>query len=194
MDGNDFKNVAPKNGNSLAAGDWRELLIESAAFVHTSEKSKSKALRMMAESLFVDCLRGVRDRIIEALVEREGLLSTGIGLGIAMPHTRISAVGEHFIESRFGWFSFSPPIEWDSVDAQPVRLAICINCPQDCKKLYLESLAKINRLIGSQGRGRPFDKQVFESVIGAASADKLRQVVTTRFDELWSPQDQGDPE
>jgi mannitol/fructose-specific phosphotransferase system IIA component (Ntr-type) len=79
------------------------------------------------------------DALLAALLERERIASTGIGLGVAVPHAKIECVKDFAIaygRSQHG-------IEYDSFDGQPVHHVILIAGPPDEQQLYLRFLATI---------------------------------------------------
>ena len=74
-----------------------------------------------------------------AVLEREEVLSTGIGLGIAVPHAKIAGVKEFVLalgRSRDG-------IDFGALDGEPVRLAVLIAGPPDRQARYLQILAGV---------------------------------------------------
>lgn len=81
------------------------------------------------------------DALLHAVQEREGLLSTGIGLGIAIPHARIAAVREFVVAVGL----HGEGLEFGSIDGKPVHIVVLIAGPQDAKKPYLELLAQISK-------------------------------------------------
>ena len=81
------------------------------------------------------------DGLLQAVQEREGLLSTGIGLGIAIPHARIASVKEFVVVVG----RHAQGLEFGSIDGKPVHIVVLIAGPQDAKKPYLELLAQISK-------------------------------------------------
>jgi len=92
----------------------------------------------------VETLRGspdVRDvdAVLDAVRERERDLSTGIGLGVAVPHAKIAGVADFLLaygRSREG-------IEFESYDDRPVHHVVLIVGPPDRQPRYLQVLASI---------------------------------------------------
>lgn len=81
------------------------------------------------------------DALLHAVQERERLLSTGIGLGIAIPHARIASVREFVVAVG----RHTEGLEFGSIDGRPVHIVVLIAGPQDAKKPYLELLAQISK-------------------------------------------------
>ncbi|MEL6570564.1 MAG: PTS sugar transporter subunit IIA [Pseudomonadota bacterium] len=79
--------------------------------------------------------------VIDALAEREALGPTGVGHGIALPHARL---GE--LESVCGMFlRIEKPIDFDSVDRQPVDLVFALLAPENAGVDHLKALALVSR-------------------------------------------------
>lgn len=79
--------------------------------------------------------------VIEALIEREGLGPTGVGHGIALPHARLAAAKS--VEGIF--LRLEKPLNFDSVDRQPVDLVFCLIAPEDAGVEHLKALALVSR-------------------------------------------------
>lgn len=76
-----------------------------------------------------------------ALQERENLGPTGVGSGIALPHARLASV-----ESVLGFFiRLEKPLDFESVDRQPVDLVFCLLAPEDAGVEHLKALALVSR-------------------------------------------------
>lgn len=81
-----------------------------------------------------------RAALLAAVRDRERVLSTGIGLGIAIPHAKIPgvtrfvvAVGRH-----------AGGIDFDAIDGKPVHIVVLIAGPQDAQDRYLRLLARLS--------------------------------------------------
>lgn len=87
---------------------------------------------------------GLHERgIFDALVERERLGSTGIGAGTAVPHARLSELdGLCVIFARL-----DRPIDFESVDEQPVDLIILLLSPEAAGADHLKALSRAARLL-----------------------------------------------
>lgn len=81
--------------------------------------------------------------VVDALLEREGLGPTGVGHGIALPHARLPGlkqVGGLFVRIK-------KPLDFDSVDRQPVDLAFALFAPEEAGVEHLKALALISRTL-----------------------------------------------
>src|SRR3954451_3761285 len=85
-------------------------------------------------------------RIVETLMERERLGSTGMGQGIAIPHGRLAGL-PHIV----GLFArLETPIAYDAIDDQPVDLVFLLLAPEDAGADHLKALARVSRLLRNQ--------------------------------------------
>lgn len=101
---------------------------------------------------------------IEAIFEREGVASTAIGGGIAMPHARLTSV-EDFVIS----LGISPMgVRFDSQDGRPVHLIIMIASPEAQRSRHLMMLACI--------AGRLRDLNILQSIVGAPNSEAALQL------------------
>lgn len=82
------------------------------------------------------------DRLLTAILEREALMSTGIGMGIALPHPRNPLVRE---EESFVALGFTEqPVDWNSLDG--VRVDTLLLIVSVSAKQHLRTLSEINYL------------------------------------------------
>jgi PTS system nitrogen regulatory IIA component len=81
--------------------------------------------------------------VFEILNRREKLGSTGLGQGIAIPHGRLPN-----ITRVYGLFArLATPVDFDSVDGQPVDLVFALVAPDHAGADHLTALARISRLL-----------------------------------------------
>jgi PTS system nitrogen regulatory IIA component len=110
---------------------------------------------------------GIADRrIYEALAERERLGTTGIGAGVAIPHSRLPE-----LTRLYGLFArLERPVAFEAIDDQPVDLVFLLLAPLDAGADHLKALARMSRLLRDRG--------TCEKLRGANSADALYVLLT----------------
>jgi nitrogen PTS system EIIA component len=82
-------------------------------------------------------------RLLDALLERERLGTTGIGHGIAIPHARLDEIG-HLV----GLFArLDQPVDFEAVDDQPSDLIFLLLAPNSADADSLKALARISRVL-----------------------------------------------
>jgi nitrogen PTS system EIIA component len=103
---------------------------------------KKQALQEIAAK--AAALTGQSDRaILEILLQREKLGSTGVGNGIAIPHGKLPKLGR-----LFGLFArLERPIDFEALDGQPVDLIFLILAPEAAGADHLKALARVARLL-----------------------------------------------
>lgn len=84
--------------------------------------------------------------VIDALIEREGLGPTGVGHGIALPHARLSEIDE----VRGLFLRLEKPLNFDSVDRQPVDLVFALLAPEEAGVEHLKALALVSRTMRNE--------------------------------------------
>lgn len=113
------------------------IVAEKTAFFDETEKSK--ALRLMVDLAAADGRIESPDDLINAVIDREEIYSTGIGFGIAIPHARTPAVKR--ITLSMGVFRSG--IDYGSMDDNPVRIIVLIAVPEFDQDLYIRVLSKV---------------------------------------------------
>jgi PTS system nitrogen regulatory IIA component len=81
--------------------------------------------------------------IVKAVLKRELLGSTGIGRGVAIPHTKHQTV-----ERLIGTVALSRPgVSFDSLDGEPVHVFVLLVSPQDRPGDHLRALENVSRVL-----------------------------------------------
>lgn len=123
-----------------------EFFQESLCVFDLQSTDKRGALAEMVERISSESQLKDQDLILEMLLNRESLGSTGIGKGVAFPHGRSLAVQE--LTLLFG--RSEKGIEFDALDNKPTHLFFLIIAPpQDKENLYLQVLGYLVELIKS---------------------------------------------
>jgi len=88
-------------------------------------------------------------KLVESILEREKLGSTGVGHGVAVPHVRIDEVTSPAVV--FG--RSSTPVDFNSIDDMPCTLFFLVlgATNQESQDIYLKTMAKISRLMRDAG-------------------------------------------
>jgi PTS system nitrogen regulatory IIA component len=119
-----------------------ELLTPDRVVVPVSARDKSGVIAELTRRL-IERAGGSFPEVLGAVEEREAVLSTGIGFGVAIPHARSSAVTELTLIC-----GVSPePVPYDSIDGEPVRLFFLIVGPAASAGQHVKILSRIARLV-----------------------------------------------
>lgn len=84
------------------------------------------------------------DTFRDAVLHREQLVSTGIGMGVAIPHAKLSDLDDFFIAIGI---QRKKGIEWNALDKAPVRLIFLIGGPDHRQSEYLQILSQLTMAI-----------------------------------------------
>jgi len=121
-----------------------EFLSKNAILTDLKSTKKEDVIRELVDALIAGgCIeKNNRNKLIEALMERESLGSTAIGQGIAIPHAKTEC-----INALVGAFGLSKKgVDFDSLDGEPVYIFFLLVAPQDSAGSHLKALARISRL------------------------------------------------
>ena len=105
------------------------------------------------------------DALLQAVRDREAKLSTGIGLGIAVPHARIDGVSEFVVVVG----RHKAGLEFGSIDQKPVHIVVLIAGPREAKTPYLELLAQLSKRLKLE--------EVRDEVTGGATPERVVELL-----------------
>ncbi|MGR3973185.1 MAG: PTS sugar transporter subunit IIA [Candidatus Rhabdochlamydia sp.] len=107
-------------------------------------KTQLQAIDELIESL--DLAHQLKDkaRFHQAILDRENIVSTGIGLGVAIPHAKLPEYEQFFIAIGL---QEEGGIEWNSLDNAPVHLIFMIGGPDNKQTEYLNILSRLTMAI-----------------------------------------------
>ncbi|MEM8884037.1 MAG: PTS sugar transporter subunit IIA [Planctomycetota bacterium] len=105
------------------------------------------------------------ERLLEAIFEREEIMSTGIGLGIAIPHAKIPEVTDFVVALG----KTAKGIEFSALDGQPVEFIVLIAGPDNQQERYLQLLARITLKLK--------DAHVRRAIASASDTDAILQAL-----------------
>lgn len=129
--------------------------------VDIKSTDKTGAILELAEAICRTSVVADKREFIEAILEREKILSTGIGIGIAVPHAKLGSIRDIVIA-----IGRKPEgIEFDSLDGKPVFVIVMIGANRDDQHGYLQVLAKVSRLFK--------EEEVRNSVLAARGREEI---------------------
>ena len=109
--------------------------------------SKKKALETTAELLGSAEVTVPAHAIADGLFARERLGSTGLGDGVALPHTRSSDVAR----ATGAFLRVHPPVDFDAPDDKPVDLLFGLMVPEESTDEHLQILARLAEIFSDPG-------------------------------------------
>lgn len=115
------------------------LLSTGCVLMDSSASSKRALITELVESLpSLDA-----DQVMEVIMAREKLGSTGIGHGVAIPHGRMADLTAPVValaRHRAG-------IDFEAIDGKPVHIVVLLLVPADDDRKHLELLARLARIL-----------------------------------------------
>lgn len=121
-------------------------IIPPEGVLYSLKASNKKHALLELTSLAASFVGVPERRILEILLEREKLGSTGIGNGVAIPHAKLPE-----IDRLWGFFArLDTPINFEAIDEQPVDLIFLLLSPGTAGAEHLKALARISRLLRDQ--------------------------------------------
>jgi mannitol/fructose-specific phosphotransferase system IIA component (Ntr-type) len=148
-----------------------DFVVKEAIIPDLKATTKEGVIREMVEGLKTagQFRTGDPEDTIKAILKRELLGSTGIGRGVAIPHTKHTSV-----ERLVGTVAISKNgVSFDSLDGEPVHVFVLLVSPQDRPGDHLRALENVSRTLRDDGFVRA-----------------LRQA--TSREQIWSLLDESD--
>jgi len=143
-----------------------EVLAEPCVIANIQGVAKKDILLELVSTLKMANLIENEQEVVNVILEREKLGSTGIGDGVAIPHGKLKGLGN--IICVFG--RSLKGVDFDAVDQQPVHILFLLLAPENSASLHLKMLSRISKLL----RDPSFRKRLME--LGGAH-DIYRSIV-----------------
>jgi len=111
--------------------------------VATADAASKKAILCLLAERFAEAYGLNRDRVLEAIEEREALGSTGFGRRVAIPHARLSGLRRPVA----AFLRLNSPVDFEAADGMPVDLVFGLLSPEQAGASHLHALAAISRMM-----------------------------------------------
>ncbi len=126
----------------------------------TGQAVLSELCRPLAAAHRVDA-----QKLVETLLDREKLGSTGIGEGVAIPHGKVPG-----LPGLMASFGRAPQgIDFRAIDGRPTHLFFALFAPENSAGAHLKALARISRIFKNPG--------FREAILKAGSADEIYRLI-----------------
>jgi PTS system nitrogen regulatory IIA component len=129
--------------------------------------SKKRLMEKITSLLLQGRVQLDRKTVLQTLIERERLGSTGIGNGVALPHGRINGLDDVI----GAVVVLANPLDYDAVDNESVRLAFGLLVPAQANEQHLRILAHLARLFD--------DEMIRNKVFSANDNQEVFDILTT---------------
>jgi len=114
-------------------------LIEESVYA----TNKSKALERLVALLISEGRIDDGAPLLNEILERERLMSTGIGKGVAVPHVHSDRVKSYALVIG----RCPEGIDYDAVDGEPVRYIFLVACPRKTSESHLHIVSRLSRIL-----------------------------------------------
>ncbi len=138
-----------------------DLLTPERIRVPLRARSKDDLLRELVQVVSDSDRPDAAAEVLRAVREREAVLSTGIGNGVAVPHGKCAAVPD----LRIAAGRTEQPVDFDALDGQPVSLFFLLVGPESAAGPHIKALSRISRLVRKD--------TVRQQLLAAATADEF---------------------
>jgi PTS system nitrogen regulatory IIA component len=148
-----------------------DILVKDAVILDVDSQDKPAVLERLARAV-AGAETGVdADRLLQVLVERENLQSTGIGDGVAIPHGKLAG-----LPRLLAGFARSPRgVDFQSIDGQPTYLFFLLVVPEHSGGMHLKALARISRFFRDAGfRKALMEAETREDVLRAIEEEDAK--------------------
>lgn len=132
-----------------------DIVVRDAVLLELEPGDKREVLGQMSRALAGAVPELDADRLLQVLLDREGLQSTGIGEGVAIPHGKFPGL-DRLLAS---FARSSPGTDFEAVDGQPTHLFFLLVVPEHSGGQHLKALARISRFF----RDASFRKRLLEA-------------------------------
>jgi len=143
--------VSPKISSTMSENQPLHHYLDASLISVQSPISSHKKLlqemaRLLSQALPESLEDNVEKEVYHALLEREKLGNTGIGNGVALPHSRLARADSAVIAI----ITLEEPVDYDSIDRQAVDVAFGLLVPQEATQEHLQILADIARMMSQE--------------------------------------------
>lgn len=111
-------------------------------------ETRQEALQAMVNILYYSDRLQEKEHFLKAILDREKIVSTGIGLGVAIPHAKLPNYKDFFIAIGIS----KKGIDWNALDNSAVRLIFMIGGPDDKQTEYLQLLSNLTIALKDEER------------------------------------------
>ncbi|SPE25699.1 Nitrogen regulatory protein (Includes: Phosphotransferase enzyme IIA component) [Burkholderiales bacterium] len=121
-------------------------LLPLANIVVDSQASDKSAALDIAAALFSAASAIDREKIRASLAAREKLGSTGLGLGVAIPHGRVRGLKQ----AMAAIIRLAVPVDFEAPDGRPVGLLVALLVPENATQEHLEVLSELAQMLSDR--------------------------------------------
>ncbi len=121
------------------------LLDSSAILANLKVKDKTELLNKIIDLLRPLVSDEQLEDIRQAVIQRENIMSTGVGKNLAIPHGKVASIEQNYA----GFATLKEPVDFDSIDGKPVTMVFLLVGPEKKNNTHIKLLSRISRLMNS---------------------------------------------
>lgn len=121
------------------------LLDEENVLPNLKASHKEEAINALVDSLANKVAPEALEEIRKKVFEREEVMSTGVGKGLAIPHCKTAVVDTNLA----AFARLQEPLDFKSIDGEPVRIIFLLVGPESNHSQHIKLLSRISRLMNS---------------------------------------------
>jgi fructose-specific phosphotransferase system IIA component len=146
-----------------------EILSVRSAIVGLQGETKDEIIEELVSSLEVGAAITDRDKVLEAVLEREKIMSTGIGDGIAIPHGKSDAVVE--LAAALGIHKRG--VDFEALDGEPAFVFFLLVSPANVSGPHIKALARISRMLKNDSfKKKLIEAEAAEQILGVIEEEE----------------------
>jgi len=142
-----------------------EILTPELIIYPLEANSKEKVISVLVDRLYKAGKISNSDAAKKAVIEREKLMSTGVGKGVALPHGKYVDIDDVLISVGVSING----IDFDAVDGQPVHIFVLLLTPERFPSKHLKLLSKFSRMLNKVN--------CREEILEALSAEEIAEII-----------------
>jgi len=139
--------------------------------VQNKDALLNKLVNLLEDQVDKNQLESIR----EAVFEREEIMSTGVGKGLAIPHGKAEKISENYASFAI----LAEPVDYESIDAKPVQMVFLLVGPQSKNSAHIKLLSRISRLMNSSS----FRKQLLNCQTAEEILNHFHKEEQQHFDQ-----------
>jgi nitrogen PTS system EIIA component len=126
---------------------------------------RDAAIKELVDLLYTNGKIKDKNQFLQSVLAREELVSTGVGMQVAIPHAKHEDFSDFFIAIGI---QKNTSIEWHSLDKIPVRLIFLIGGPENQQTKYLKILSSLTQVIK--------DEKIRKQLLTVSSAEEIGKI------------------
>lgn len=109
-------------------------------------ETRDEALSQLVEKIYLAGKLEDKQRFYQAIIDREKIVSTGIGMGVAIPHAKLPGYDQFFMAVGI----LQKGVDWEALDRSLIRIIFMIGGPDDKHTEYLQILSALTGAIKNE--------------------------------------------